>query len=639
MGLNPLRLFKLTIPQKPLGGRYKVISQLGSGGFGQTFLAADLHLPGQPQCVIKQLKPQISDSASLQTARRLFDTEARVLYELGNHDQIPRLLAHFEDDQEFYLAQELIDGNPLAQELELGQPWPQAKVIALLQDLLNVLSFVHRQQVIHRDIKPSNLIRRRHDGKIVLIDFGAVKEASTQVASPETGITRTISIGTQGYMPNEQMGGNPKFSSDIYAVGMIGIQALTGIHPRFLESDPQTSEIMWRHKVKQVHSGLADILDRMVRYDFRTRYVTAVEALAALGALPDELLMPPPVTEAASDEAGRAVSEAPNSLLPTNAEQWFNPSSSINSSASSRANIASAMSAEQGAPTAPLNEQSPTIDIRPARSPLQPQQPVRSTLPTRAVSAPRPHHRRRVDLQTVLQSPVSLGAIAASGVGAILIALLLFAPKSNQQTIANPPEPTNEATPNAEEAEFQAVLTSANQQREAENFQQALDAYNQAIALNPDRADAHWGRCYSLNRLQQAEEALKSCDRALELAPENPQFLWSKGHALEQLKQYNEALAIYNRVIELDPKFAAAWNNLGTTLLSLQRPQEAVEAFDQALQFDPQLAEAWNNRGAALWNLRNFEAALNSVNRALELQPDYADARALQQEMRQRLNR
>jgi serine/threonine protein kinase len=163
MGLNLLRLFQPTDPNKPLGGRYKIVSELGAGGFGQTFLAEDLHLPGHPRCVVKQLKPQVSDAERLQTARRLFDIEAQVLYQLGNHDQIPRLLAHFEDNQEFYLAQELIEGEPLTQEFVGGSLWHEERVIALLQDLLQVLTFVHQQHVIHRDIKPSNLIRRKHD--------------------------------------------------------------------------------------------------------------------------------------------------------------------------------------------------------------------------------------------------------------------------------------------------------------------------------------------------------------------------------------------------------------------------------------------------------------------------------------------
>ncbi|MBD0343763.1 MAG: serine/threonine protein kinase, partial [Coleofasciculus sp. Co-bin14] len=306
MAMNLLRLFQHTDPDKPLGGRYKVISQLAAGGFGQTFLAHDLHLPGQPRCVVKQLKPQVSDAESLQTARRLFDTEAQALYHLGNHDQIPRLLAHFEDNQEFYLAQELIEGEPLTAELVTNQPWSEPQVISLLQDILNVLAFVHQQHVIHRDIKPSNLIRRRQDSRVVLIDFGAVKQVSTQIANPKTGRTNmTISIGTHGYMPKEQLGGNPRFSSDVYAVGMVGIQALTGTHPRFLPEDAQTGEVMWHERAQQVSPELVAILDKMVRYDFRARYVTAADALQALRSLPEELLesVPPPQPMPNSPEA------------------------------------------------------------------------------------------------------------------------------------------------------------------------------------------------------------------------------------------------------------------------------------------------------------------------------------------------
>ena len=229
-------LLKQTNPDQPLGGHYKIISELGVGGFGQTFLAEDLHLPDHPLCVVKQLKPQTSEPETLAMARRLFDTEAEVLYQLGNHDQIPRLLAHFEDNEEFYLAQELIDGHPLTEEIKVGQRWSETKVIAFLQDLFQVLAFVHEQNVIHRDLKPSNLIRRTRDNRIVLIDFGAVKQVSAQVVHPQTGHTKTISIGTQGYTPKEQLGGNPRFSSDVYAAGIIAIQALTGLHPRHLKT-------------------------------------------------------------------------------------------------------------------------------------------------------------------------------------------------------------------------------------------------------------------------------------------------------------------------------------------------------------------------------------------------------------------
>ncbi len=271
---------------KPIGGRYRLIQPLGAGGFGQTFSAQDLHLPGHPLCVVKQLKPQVTTAEELQTARRLFDTEAQTLYKLGTHPQIPGLLAHFEENQEFYLAQEYIQGHSLAD--ELGAPWSEAQVVAFLGDLLGILAFVHGHGVIHRDLKPSNLIRRAGDNRIVLIDFGAVKQVAEATAL-RSGLSHTISIGTQGYMPSEQVAGRPQFSSDIYAAGILGIQALTGCPPTELHPDPHSGELDWQHYAPQAHPALVDVLDTMVRYDFRTRYTTAAEALAALRRLPPQL--------------------------------------------------------------------------------------------------------------------------------------------------------------------------------------------------------------------------------------------------------------------------------------------------------------------------------------------------------------
>ncbi|MGB3612957.1 MAG: serine/threonine-protein kinase, partial [Elainellaceae cyanobacterium] len=285
-------------PTRALGGRYTITKQLGEGGFGQTFLAQDLHLPGRPQCVIKQLKPHDRGAQNLQVARRLFDTEARALYQLGAHPQIPRLLAHFEDGGEFYLAQELIDGSSLTTEFDSRRPWNEANVVAFLGDVLGTLTFVHDHRVIHRDLKPSNLIRRQQDDRIVLIDFGAVKRVGTQLISVASGPNPTVAVGTQGYMPSEQLAGQPRFSSDIYAVGIMGIQALTGQPMANLAYNNVTGEIDWHYHVPRATAALIAIIDTMVRYDFRTRYPTAREALAALQQLPPALSqhLPPMMT-------------------------------------------------------------------------------------------------------------------------------------------------------------------------------------------------------------------------------------------------------------------------------------------------------------------------------------------------------
>ena len=124
---------------------------------------------------MKQLKPQATDPLTLETAGRLFDREAETLEKLGNHDRIPRLLAHFEEKQEFYLVQELIEGYDLSKDLLPDKQFGEDEVVQLLRDILEVLEFVQEQGVIHRDLKPQNMMRRQ-DGKIVLIDFGAVKQ-------------------------------------------------------------------------------------------------------------------------------------------------------------------------------------------------------------------------------------------------------------------------------------------------------------------------------------------------------------------------------------------------------------------------------------------------------------------------------
>ncbi|MFN6484802.1 MAG: protein kinase domain-containing protein [Nostoc sp. DedQUE03] len=269
-----------------IGGCYQILNQFGKGGFGVTFTAIDIRRPGNPQCIVKQFKPMSSDPNTLTIAKRLFDTEAEKLERLGHHDQIPRLLAFFPENQEFYLVQEYIEGHDLTQELISGEQLSEATVIKLLQDILEVLAFVHQQNLIHRDIKPSNILRRRSDGKIVLIDFGAVKEVSTQVINPQGKTTLTVAIGTPGYMPAEQVKGKPTFHSDIYAVGIIAIQALTGINPYpvGLPTDSQTGEIVWRTHA-QVSPKLANIIDKMVLYDYRQRYGSANEVLQAIKTL------------------------------------------------------------------------------------------------------------------------------------------------------------------------------------------------------------------------------------------------------------------------------------------------------------------------------------------------------------------
>lgn len=268
-----------------LGGRYQIISVIAAGGFGRTYLAEDTHRPGNPSCVVKQLMPARRDTKFLQVARRLFNTEAEILEVLGKHPQIPTLFAYFEAEEEFYLIEEYVPGHTLNEELPPTENIKsEAFVIAMLKEVLEVLAFVHQHRVIHRDIKPTNIIRSEIDHRLVLIDFGAVK--LMQPPSSEETELATVAIGTRGYAPPEQFAGHPRLASDIYAVGMMGIQALTGILPQQLQPDDETGNVMWREGA-QVSAELAEILDKMVRYNFSDRYQSANAVLQDLKRISD----------------------------------------------------------------------------------------------------------------------------------------------------------------------------------------------------------------------------------------------------------------------------------------------------------------------------------------------------------------
>lgn len=268
---------------KTLAGHYRLLRPLGKGGFGQTYLAENILLPNKQQCAIKHFQPPDNiPHAALEQAERSFEREAKVLHELGRaHPQIPRLLAYFEEKNQFFLVQEFIEGENLEREIKPGNKLSEADVIDLLEKILEILTFVHQKGVIHRDIKPSNIMRRSKDGMLFLIDFGSVKqEISTQIGVGSKTKSQ-FAFRSPGYTPYEQEKLNPQRASDVYALGMTAIFALTGIYPYEFAENESTREICWRDRAN-INSKFADFLDRMVRHDYRQRYPSAVEALEAL---------------------------------------------------------------------------------------------------------------------------------------------------------------------------------------------------------------------------------------------------------------------------------------------------------------------------------------------------------------------
>ena len=582
---------------KILGGRYQILRHLGGGGFGQTYLASDLHLPGNPQCVVKQLKPRMTDPEALQAARRLFDTEAEALYNLGNHEQIPRLFAHFEEGQDFYLVQEFIEGQVLSRELKSQPQLSEMDVIHLLQDLLLVLAFVHQQQVVHRDVKPSNLIRRSGDRRLILIDFGAVKQIGVQALDANEASV-TIAVGSSGYMPNEQLAGKPRFSSDVYAVGMLAIQCLTGIYPKKLREDPKTSEIIWRDQV-QVSPEFAKVLDTMVRYDFRQRYESAKEALAALHAL-------------TSTASVAAVLAEPTIVSVDGHLAWLERGDDL------------------------FQRQRYKEAIVAYDRVLQAKPDTEVAWFKRGMALENLH--RYEDAAAAYDQVVQLHPddyLAWYKQGSVLIQLQRYedALASFEHVVQLQPE------------NYWAWHDRGKVLEKLQQPDVAIASYDRAVQLKPDFHLAVESRKHVLSQLRQVDtlyhlqhydEALIACDRTIAMNPDDSLAWFMRGMALENLHRYEETITAYDRVVEIQPDDHVVWFKRGNVMEKLHRYEEAVASYYKVVQLQPDNYWAWYDRGRLLERLQQQEAAIASYDRAMQLKPDFQEAlegrrRSLQQ--------
>ncbi len=267
--------------------RYLAIKLMGEGAFCRTFLAINEDQSPSILCIIKQLLPQWLAPFTLQKAKSLFEQEAILLKELGNHPQIPSLLDYFTQNQYFYLVQEFIAGSNLAQLVDEEGTFNESQIWQLLDDLLPVIQFIHNRQIIHRDIKPKNIIRRPPlptphsplplSGELVLVDFGAAKVVKG-MGTLELG----TSIGSPEYVAPEQARGKAVFASDLYSLGVTCIYLLTGISP-FDLFDVINNSWVWQDYLNQeVSTNLIQILDKLIQNAINSRFQSANDVMEAI---------------------------------------------------------------------------------------------------------------------------------------------------------------------------------------------------------------------------------------------------------------------------------------------------------------------------------------------------------------------
>ncbi|MDX2228223.1 MAG: AAA-like domain-containing protein [Leptolyngbyaceae cyanobacterium bins.349] len=278
--------------------RYDVIEKLDSGSSIQTYRVKDLQHPSKLQCILKQITPP--NVGAFARMHNLFTNAYMDLQQLNTHAerQIANLIACFDEDEKFYLVQEFVAGHNLDIELDAERQWSETQVIDLLIEISEILAFVHALKLSHLNLQPSNIRRRDQDGKLVLIDFGILKQICNSVSASASELPVPV-VGSPGYVPYAHAETFSETSLDIYATGMIGIQALTGMEPSHLAIDPTSGEVIWRFSTfnrpgRDVSPELTRILDKMIDQRADERYSDMAQVLDDLRHFRHQITCPEP---------------------------------------------------------------------------------------------------------------------------------------------------------------------------------------------------------------------------------------------------------------------------------------------------------------------------------------------------------
>jgi serine/threonine protein kinase len=509
--------------------RYLIVGVLGEGAFGRTYQAKDLNFNQKPR-VIKKFIAQMQGSA-LEKSKELFQREAEKLDEL-KHEQIPTVYDYFSAGNSLYLVQEFIEGETLLQEYQREGRFSEQKIKEILRELLPVLAYLHSKGLIHRDIKPDNLMRRRGDGKLMLIDFGGIKEQTSQMG---TGLY------TPGYAAFEHIMGRAVAASDLYSLAATCVRLLTGCLPQSnsnlpdLVYDVDERKWLWQSVLKSqkrsISDFLANLLNKMLEDKSSRRYQSASEILTLLNNPPSSrtVVQPPPV----SPPPQRKIKN-PSGI--TRRKWLYNGIGMIVFGGVIGLAIYSIGNYNLGDNQGAIADQNQAIKLN----------------SDDAVA----YYNNGVD-------KYNLG----DNQGAI---------KDFNQAIQINPDYAN------------AYYDRGSAKSNLGDKLGAIKDYNQAIQINPDDADFYNNRGWAKYNLGDKQGAIADYNQAIKL---NPNFAFpynNRGWAKYNLGDKQGAIADYNQAIKLNPDFAVPYYNRGLIYKELNDNEKAIKDFRQASQLHRQ---------------------------------------------------
>ncbi|MBV6625769.1 MAG: tetratricopeptide repeat protein [Rivularia sp. (in: Bacteria)] len=568
--------------------RYRIIELLSGTPGARSYLGEDTSQSNFHKYVVKQFLPSSKDSTLLKISHNVLETEVKPLEYLAKKDnRILHLNNFFIKDKNFYLVREYILGQSLKKEIITGQKLSPEKVLEILLEVLEILVIIHQQGIIHRNIKPANIIRRKSDNKLILTDFGAPQEAVSNV------------VASSEYTPIEQNYRNPQFNSDIYALGIIAIEALTGlsateITSRKNQKNSDAEKIVWHPRSHKVNQKLAKIIDKMVDLNYHNRYQSAKEVI---------------------NDLQKINQSQPNlKLQPLNPKLFFLLASFVLISAvgwfffaSKDLNYARKLY-YQGIAKYEKADYQQAVKLFSQAIKINPQYSSAYNFRSDAYYRLGNYEKSQQDSSAAIRNnPQDANAYYDRAFSLYLIEEYNGAIIDYNQAI--------KLNPQYADAYYGRGLA----RHEIKENRKAIADLNQAIAINPEFALAYFQRGIVHREIGEKLAAIKDFDKAIKINPQYTEAYYERGKTRYAFNEKTAAKKDFTQVIELDSKFVDAYIARADVHTDLGYPKQAYEDYEKAIEMNPEEPKAYIHRGKYRFQMKDIEGAIENYNLAIKL--------------------
>lgn len=584
-----------------LAERYRIIELISGTPGSRSYLSEDAEQSNCNRYIVKQFLPPSKDPTLLKVSHNVLETEVKPLDSLAQqNDRIESLKTFFEKNSNFYLVRKYILGKSLKKEIVPGEKLTSEQVQNILKEILEILVFIHQKNIIHRNLKPANIICRESDNKLVLIDFGSPQEAVSNI------------VAASEYMPIEQVHRNPQFNSDIYTLGIIAIEALTGLTAKEItnqknKKNTDAERIIWHPRSYKVNPKLAKIINKMVDLNYQNRYQSAKEVLKDL-----EIINQPKPNKI-YQQVKHQILERPklfaglgSLVLAVTVGSYFFTSKDMNY-------------AKQ------LYQQGLT-------------------------NYKNSNYQQAIKLfsQAIRINPEFSSAYNSRGDAYYRLGKYEKSQQDSSAAIRSNPNDANAYYDRAFSLYF------------AGEFNGAIIDYNQAIKLNPDFANAYYGRGLARYEIKENDKAIKDLNQAIAINPKLTSAYLQRGiihrkmrEKLKAIKDFDEAIKIneeyteayyergktryllnektaakkdFSKVIELDSTYIHAYIARADIHTDLGYPKQAYEDYEKAIEMNPEDPKAYIHRGKYRFQMQDIEGAIENYDKAIELDSTQAAA-------------